>query len=113
MLNTYIRSLNNSLEKGQITESLYLKQLKNYYDLQGEILDETSLNFVETKLNEANIPISTTGTDGVIKQAISGLLEGFTTFGFADKPDTPMEKIVNNVGHLIGLAPGVVLGGGK
>ena len=113
MLNTYIKSLNNSLEKGQITQSLYLKQLKNYYDLQGEILDEASLNFVETKLNEANIPISTTSTDGVIKQAMSGLLEGFTTFGFADKPDTPMEKIVNNVGHLIGLAPGVVLGGGR
>ena len=114
MLNIYIKSLNSSLENGSITESMYAKQLKNYYDVQGELLDHTSLNFVESKLNELNVPLSNVkSTDGVIKQAVSGLIEGFTTLGFADKPDTPMEKIVNNVSHLIGLAPGIMLGGGR
>jgi len=114
MLNPYINSLNSRLRAGRLNEVTYANILKNYYDSNAAFLDQDSLNYVESKLTELKIPIaSQDATDGVIKQAVSGLLEGFTTFGFADKPDTGMEKIVNNVTHLIGLAPGIMMGGAR
>jgi hypothetical protein len=114
MVNPYLRTLNKRLADGRLNEITYANMLKNYYDSNAGLLDEDSLQFVESKLTELKVPIENPdATDGVIKHALSGLLEGFTTFGFADKPDTPIEKIVSNVGHLIGLAPGIMMGGAR
>ena len=43
-------------------------------------------------------------------QFISGLFEGFTTFGYAGEPGSEAEAIANKLGHLIGFVPGI-LGG--
>ena len=114
MLNPYITRLNERLASGRLNEVTYGNILKNYYDSNALFLDQDSIGFLETKLSELGIPIDNSdATDGIIKQAVSGLIEGFTTFGIADKPDTPMEKIVNNVTHLLGLAPGIMMGGAR
>ena len=114
MLNPYIKTISERYSAGRLNQETYGRLLKNYYDTNASNLDKESLDFLESKLTELKLPLSNPGTtDGVVKQALSGLLEGFTTFGFADTPDTPTEKIINNIGHLIGLAPGVMLGGGR
>ena len=43
-----------------------------------------------------------------VNQFVSGMVEGFTTLGWAEDPDTTAESIANKVGHLIGFAPDVV-----
>ena len=43
-----------------------------------------------------------------MNQFTSGLVEGFTTLGWAEDPDTTVESIANKFGHLIGFAPDVV-----
>jgi len=114
MVNPYINTLNKRLAEGRLTQNAYGRLIKTYYDGNDGMLDKETTDFLETKLTEMELPLSSPSTsDGIVKQAVSGLLEGFTTFGFADTPDTPTEKIVNNVSHLIGLAPGVMLGGGR
>ena len=110
--NGAVKALATQFQTGSINEREYAIRLKRLYDQAGTTFDEETLNYVEGKFQDFNIPFAKPEiTDGLIKQAVSGLLEGFTTFGFADEPDTPTEKIVNNVAHLIGLAPGVMAGG--
>ena len=110
--NGAVKALSNQLQSGIIDRREFAIRLKRLYDQAGTTFDEETLGYVEGKFKELDIPFAKPEiTDGVVKQAVSGLLEGFTTFGFADEPDTPTEKIINNVGHLIGLAPGVMAGG--
>ncbi|MBT6053668.1 MAG: hypothetical protein HOG49_43380 [Candidatus Scalindua sp.] len=45
-----------------------------------------------------------------INQFTSGLLEGFTTFGYANDPTSSSESIAHSLGHLIGFAPGILAG---
>ena len=111
-LSPTIRGLNKQFSDGKISEKAYALRLKNLYDTTAPTLNVESIKFMETKFEKYGMEFSNgDATDGIIKQAISGVIEGFTTFGIADEPDTGTEKIVNSIGHLFGLAPGVVLGG--
>ena len=111
--NPLIKQLNTKLQEGAIDQRSYGIQLKRVYDRIGAInLSEDDIKYLEKRLTDLKIPFAKEeATDGLIKQTVSGFIEGFTTFGFADAPDTTMEKMFNNVAHLIGLAPGVVMGG--
>lgn len=111
-LDNRITLLQKELEGGRIDEFQFARGLKSFYDRSPTSFDTRSLRFMETKINEAGLPL-TEGrqgrSDGVLAQTVSGLIEGFTTFGFADTPDTSTERIANNIGHLIGLAPSLVV----
>jgi hypothetical protein len=111
-LDNRITLLQRDLDNGKIDEFQFAMGLKSFYDRTPNSFDTRSLRFMETKINEAGLPL-TEGrqgrSDGVLAQTVSGLIEGFTTFGFADTPDTSTERIANNIGHLIGLAPSLVV----
>jgi len=111
-LDRRIKVLESALNAGNLNEEQYLLGLKKFYDRIPKQFDARSLRYMETKLNEGGLPL-TDGrqgqSDGILAQVASGLIEGFTTFGFADEPDTSTEKIANSLSHLAGLAPGVVL----
>jgi len=111
-LDRRIQILESAFNAGQLDEMQYALGLKKFYDRIPKQFDAGSLRYMETKLNEAGLPL-TDGrqgkSDGLLAQVTSGLLEGFTTFGFADEPDTSTEKIANSLSHLVGLAPGVVV----
>ena len=80
-----IKALNKRLEDGVISEKQYALQLKRAYDTSSPMMDVDTIKFVESKLEKYGIPFANDEiTNGIIKQAVSGLLEGFTTFGFAD-----------------------------
>ena len=53
---------------------------------------------------------SGSGLLGVANQLTSGIVEGFTTLGWADEPETTAESIAMRVGHLIGFAPDIIAG---
>ena len=111
-LDRRIQILESAFNAGQLDEMQYALGLKKFYDRIPKQFDARSLRYMESKLVDAGLPL-TDGrqgqTDGVLAQITSGLLEGFTTFGFADEPDTSTEKIANSLSHLVGLAPGVVV----
>ena len=111
-LDRRIQLLESALNSGNLNEDQYLLGLKKFYDRLPKTFDARSLRHMESKLVDAGLPL-TDGrqgqSDGLLAQVTSGLLEGFTTFGFADEPDTSTEKIANSLSHLIGLAPGVVM----
>lgn len=110
--NPLINQLNTKLQEGAINQSSYALQLKRIYDRSHSGLSVDDVKYLEQRLTDLNVPFAKEeASDGLIKQTISGFIEGFTTFGFADEPDTGTEKIFNNVAHLVGLAPGVVMGG--
>jgi len=46
----------------------------------------------------------------VANQFASGLVEGFTTIGWADEPQSTSGGIAQSLGHLIGFAPGILAG---
>lgn len=45
-----------------------------------------------------------------IKQAGSGVIEGFTTLRTGEHPDNEYEAIARNIGHLVGFVPGILSG---
>ena len=110
-LDRRIKILQSGMEQGKIDEYQYAVGLKKFYDSNPYSFDTRSLRYMETKIGEAGLPLADGRqgkSDGMLKQVVSGFMEGFTTFGFADTPDTSSERIANNVSHLLGLAPGVV-----
>ena len=44
----------------------------------------------------------------VLNQFASGVVEGFTTLGWASEADTTTEALANKVGHFIGFAPDII-----
>ena len=113
-LDRRIQILQSGLDSGKIDEFQFAVGLKKFYDTNPYSFDTRSLRFMETKMFEAGLPMSEGRqgeSDGILAQTVSGFVEGFTTFGFADTPDTSSERIANNVGHLIGLAPGIIVQG--
>ena len=111
-LDNRILLLQKELERGTLDEFQYAVALQKFYSRRPGTFNTRSLRYMESKINEAGLPL-TEGrqgkSDGFLAQTVSGFIEGFTTFGFADTPDTSAERIANNVGHLIGLAPGIVV----
>ena len=45
-----------------------------------------------------------------IKAIIGGVVEGFTTIKLFEEPDNKYERIIKNVSHLVGFAPGILAG---
>ena len=51
---------------------------------------------------------SDAGWKDVLNQFSSGLVEGYTTLGWADDPESDGSQIARSLGHLIGFAPGIL-----
>ena len=43
-----------------------------------------------------------------IKAVIGGVVEGFTTIKLFEEPDNEYERIIKNISHLVGFAPGIL-----
>ena len=46
-------------------------------------------------------------------QAVGGFVEGFTTLNFVEEPDNKYEKVIRDLSHLAGFAPGILAGPAK
>ena len=116
-LDSRIAYFDKQFREGKLSEPDLAMRLKQTYDVSASHLNHDSINYIESLLNKYQIPLTSRDpknktsekiTDGLAAQFISGIMEGFTTFGFADEPDTGAERILNSLGHLIGLAPDMI-----
>ena len=103
-------------ERGYLDEQRYAQiSMKSYYDNPNSFSEDQVEQFYQFA-KERNIPFEKdpaaqeNALVGAMNQLASGVVEGFTTFGWAEDPDTQTEAILNKVGHLIGFAPDIVAG---
>ena len=103
-------------ERGYLDEQRYAQiSMKSYYDNPNSFSEDQVEQFYQFA-KERNIPFEKdpaaqeNALVGALNQLASGVVEGFTTFGWAEDPDTQTEAILNKVGHLIGFAPDIIAG---
>jgi len=88
--------------------ALYYRQPWLYTEDQVDEMEEhAKVNNIEF---QRQIDPSGANLLGVVNQLTSGIVEGFTTLGWADEPGSTAESIAQRVGHLIGLVPDVIAG---
>ena len=102
--------------KGLIDDQSYFKVALSEYEKSPHLFSDEQVNKLEKEAKSVGINFKRDNEDeenkivGAISQLASGIVEGFTTFGWADDPDTQTEAMLNKIGHLIGFAPDIIAG---
>ena len=115
-MNKQYQQMRRLYERGHIDEKRYAQiSMKSYYDNPDSFSEDQVEQFYQFA-KERNIPFEKdpaaqeNALVGAMNQLASGVVEGFTTFGWAEDPDTQTEAILNKVGHLVGFAPDIIAG---
>jgi hypothetical protein len=109
----YLKSLN---EKGLISDQQYAQQSLQLYETNSDTFDINQVDELEKVAKRFDVDFKRNLEDdenaivSAVNQLVSGVIEGFTTFGYADDPKTETEAILNKMGHLIGFAPDIIAG---
>ena len=120
--NTQIGYIDNLLTTGIINPEEYLKRLDTSYRMKPNLFSEEDLDYIEKQHKKYDIKwnrdLDKSGSNilSVVNQFTSGVVEGFTTLGWAEEADTTSERIANQFGHLLGFAPDIiasVISGGR
>ena len=115
-MNPRLNYLNNLYQQNMIDRNAYLSGLQNAYRFSPSSFSEEDIDFIEKRLRNADISfnrdlgMSEQSIGSIANQFVSGVVEGFTTLGWAEEADTTAEGLASKVGHLIGLAPDVISG---
>lgn len=115
-MNNNYQNYRRLYENGRLDKIRYAElSLSEYYNDPRSFTEEQAEQFYQFA-KEHKIPFEKDENAqqhaliGAMNQLASGVVEGFTTFGWADDPDTKTEKILNKAGHLIGFAPDIIAG---
>ena len=115
-MNNNYQNYRRLYENGRLDKVRYAElSLSEYYNDPRSFTEEQAEQFYQFA-KEHKIPFEKDENAqqhaliGAMNQLASGVVEGFTTFGWADDPDTKTEKILNKAGHLIGFAPDIIAG---
>ncbi len=109
-----IKYLDRLAANNLITMQDYFSRLELAYNLAPDTFSEDDVDYIEKQFKTADLEFNRdleAGGRNVLKgmnQFVSGLVEGFTTLGWAEEPETSAHAIANRLGHLIGFAPDVV-----
>jgi hypothetical protein len=101
-------------QNGVLRPEEYYNQLDLIYRANPTSFTEEEVDFLEKEFKKVELPFNRdleaadSNLMSTVNQFVSGMVEGFTTLGWAEDPDTTAESIANKVGHLIGFAPDVV-----
>tara|TARA_R100000353_G_scaffold33511_1_gene26869 strand:+ start:7948 stop:17496 length:9549 start_codon:yes stop_codon:yes gene_type:complete len=105
----------DSLVRQKIIEPQeYFNRLELAYRTNPSAFTEEEVDYIERQFKKVDIKfnrdmeVADANLLSTMNQFTSGLVEGFTTLGWAEDPDTTVESIANKFGHLIGFAPDVV-----
>lgn len=115
-MNPQLQYLNRLVSINAITQEDYYNRLNLIYKNNPTSFNEDDVDFIEKTFKDAGMSFnrdmaaSEANLGSTLNQFVSGLAEGFTTLGWAEDPDTTTESIANKVGHLVGLAPDVIMG---
>lgn len=115
-MNPQLQYLNRLASINAITQEDYYNRLNLIYRNNPASFNENDVDFIEKTFKDAGMSFnrdmaaSEANLGSTLNQFVSGLAEGFTTLGWAEDPDTTTESIANKLGHLVGLAPDVIMG---
>jgi hypothetical protein len=115
-MNPQLQYLNRLVSIKAITPEDYYNRLGLAYRNSPDSFSEDDVDFIEKSFKDAGMSFnrdmkaSEANLGSTLNQFVSGLAEGFTTLGWAEDADTTTESIANKVGHLVGLAPDVIMG---
>ena len=115
-MNPQLQYLNRLVSIRAITPEDYYNRLGLAYRNSPTSFSEEDVDFIEKSFKNAGMSFnrdmkaSEVSLGSTLNQFVSGLAEGFTTLGWAEDADTTTESIANKVGHLVGLAPDVIMG---
>ena len=115
-MNREFDRLGRLYEAGVIKPEDYFNGVYREYSKNGNSFSLEQVDLFEKQTKEVGLDwkpdISTEEGKiaGVLNQFASGVAEGFTTFGWADDPDSTIEGLSNKIGHLVGFAPDIVAG---
>ena len=112
--NPYLIQALDAYSKGVLNPQEYYNQLDLIYRANPTSFTEEEVDFMAKEFKKVDLPFNRdleaadANLMSTVNQFVSGMVEGFTTLGWAEDPDTTAESIANKVGHLIGFAPDVV-----
>jgi len=113
-LNTQLQYLNNLYSQRLIDKQTYLTRIDLAYKSNPRDFSEEDVDFIEKRMKANDIDFnrdmasSENSVGDVLNQFTSGVVEGFTTLGWASEADTQTEALANKVGHFIGFAPDII-----
>tara|TARA_R110002051_G_scaffold76781_1_gene140169 strand:- start:5670 stop:15293 length:9624 start_codon:yes stop_codon:yes gene_type:complete len=112
--NPKILYLEDLYSRGIITSEDYINRLDLQYRMDPTSYSEEDVDYMEKRFKsvdkpfERNLEVGDSNLVSVMNQFVSGVVEGFTTLGWAEDGDTSGENIANKLGHLLGFAPDVI-----
>ena len=101
-------------QSGALDQRRFIVQLDTIYRANPKAFTEEEVDYIEKQFKKTDIKFNRdleaadANLLSTANQFISGMVEGFTTLGWSEEPDTTAESIANKLGHLIGFAPDVV-----
>ena len=102
-------------QSGALDQRRFIVQLDTIYRANPKSFTEEEVDYIEKQFKKTDIKFNRdleaadANLLSTANQFISGMVEGFTTLGWSEEPDTTAESIANKLGHLIGFAPDVKL----
>lgn len=103
-------------DKGVLDERKFVEMSTGLYNRSPENFSSDELDELEKSAKgigmqfQRNLEDDENKIISAVNQLVSGVVEGFTTFGYADDPKTETEALLNKMGHLIGFAPDIIAG---
>ena len=113
-MNSQLEYLKGLYASQQITAQDFAVRTATAYRVNPESFSEEDVDYVEKLVKRAggefnrDMFTSEGKVRNVLNQFTSGVVEGFTTLGWASEADTTTEALANKVGHFIGFAPDII-----
>ncbi len=113
-MNPQLRYLESLYKSKRITAEDFAVRTATAYRANPKSFSEEDVDYVEKLVKRAggefnrDMFTSEGKVKNVLNQFTSGVVEGFTTLGWASEADTTTEALANKVGHFIGFAPDII-----
>ena len=114
LINPELKYLDQLVRQKIIEPQEYFNRLELAYRTNPTSFTEEEVDYIERQFKKVDLKFNRdleaadANLLSTMNQFTSGLVEGFTTLGWSEEPDTTAESIANKLGHLIGFAPDVV-----
>lgn len=113
-MNSQLEYLKGLYASQQITAQDFAVRTATAYRANPKSFSEEDVDYVEKLVKRAggefnrDMFTSEGKVKNVLNQFTSGVVEGFTTLGWASEADTTTEALANKIGHFIGFAPDII-----
>ena len=113
-MNQQLAYLKRLYSGGGISQQDYVNRLNVAYRINPTGFSEEDIDLIEKETKNIgaefnrDMAASESNIGTVLNQFASGVVEGFTTLGWATEAETTTESMANKLGHFIGFAPDII-----